>query len=176
MFKKIKINRNKGIVFWIEGFSGSGKTTIAKKSHKRISNIFGTTIVLSGDKLRNLFNLKGYSKSERTRNSFKFSKFIKFLTNQKINVVYTVVGLNYAAKSIYKKSLNNFIEIFISADIQKILKMKRKKKVYKSKKNIVGLDIKPEFPKKPNIIIRNNFDRSTTKLSNELINKLKKIV
>jgi len=84
--------------------------------------------------------------------------------------------LNYAAKSIYKKSLNNFIEIFISADIQKILKMKRKKKVYKSKKNIVGIDIKPEFPKKANITIRNNFDRPTIKLSNELIDKLQKII
>ena len=82
MFKKIKINKNKGIVFWIEGFSGSGKTTIAKKSHKHISNMFGTTIVLSGDILRNLFNLKGYSKSDRIQNSFKFSKFIKFLINQ----------------------------------------------------------------------------------------------
>ena len=54
--------------------------------------------------------------------------------------------------------------------------MKRKKKVYKLKKNIVGLDIKPEFPKKPNIIIRNNFDKPTKKLSAELIDKLKKIM
>ena len=46
--------------------------------------------------------------------------------------------------------------------------MKRKKKVYKLKKDIVGLDIKPEFPKKPNIIIRNNFDKPAIKLSNEL--------
>jgi adenylylsulfate kinase len=176
MPKKIKINRNKGIVFWIEGFSGSGKTTIAKKSHKLISKMFGKTIVLSGDTLRNLFNFKGYSKSDRIRNSFTFTKFIKFLTSQKINVIYTVVGLNYAAKSIYKKSLNNFIEIFISADIQKILKMKIKKRVYKSKKNIVGIDIKPEFPKKANITIRNNFDRPTIKLSNELIDKLQKMI
>ena len=176
MFKKIKINKNKGIVFWMEGFSGSGKTTIAKQSYKRISNLFGPTIVVSGDKLRCLFNLKGYSKSDRTKNSYKFRKFIKFLTNQKINVIYTVVGLNYKAKSIYKTFLNNFIEIFISADIKKILKMKRKKKVYKSKKNIVGIDIKAEFPKNPNIIIRNNFDKPTTKLSAELIEKLKKII
>ena len=61
----------------------------------------------------------------------------------------------------------------MSADIKKILKMKRKKKVYELKKNIVGIDIKAEFPKNPNIIIRNNFDKPATKLSAELIEKLK---
>ena len=59
--------------------------------------------------------------------------------------------------------------------MKKILKMKRKKKVYKSKKNIVGLDIKAEFPKKPNVVIKNNFNKSTKKLSDELVEKLKKL-
>ena len=36
--KKIK---NKGILFWITGFSGSGKTQIAKKISKQISKHFG---------------------------------------------------------------------------------------------------------------------------------------
>ena len=75
MLKKFKINRDKGIVFWIQGFSGSGKSAIAKQSHKRISNLFGSTIVLSGDTLRNFLDKKGYSKSDRTKNAFKFSKF-----------------------------------------------------------------------------------------------------
>lgn len=175
MLKKFKINRDKGIVFWIEGFSGSGKTAIAKQSHKRISNLFGSTIVLSGDTLRNFLDKKGYSKSDRTKNAFKFSKFVKFLTDQKINVLYTVVGLNDMAKSIYKKSLTNFIEIFVRTDIKKILKMNRKKKVYKSKKNIVGLDIKAEFPKKPHVVIKNNFNKPIKKLSDELVEKLKKL-
>ena len=51
MFKKIKINRNKDIVFQILGFFSSGKTKIAKKLHKRNSNIFATAIVLSDDKM-----------------------------------------------------------------------------------------------------------------------------
>ena len=31
MKKKIITNKNKGILFWITGLSGSGKTTISKK-------------------------------------------------------------------------------------------------------------------------------------------------
>ena len=172
MSKKYKINKNKGIVFWIEGFSGSGKTEIAKQSHKQISHLFGSTIVLSGDILRNFLDKKGYSKSDRIKNSFKFSQFIKFLTDQKINVIYTVVGLNYMAKSIYKKSLTNFVEIFVKTDIKKIIKMNKKKKVYKSNRNIVGLDIKAEFPKKPLAVIKNNFKKPIKQLSDELVKKL----
>ena len=32
-------------------------------------------------------------------------------------------------------------------------------KVYNKKKDIVGLDIKPEFPKKPDFILNNNFSK-----------------
>ena len=33
---KIKLNKNKGIVFWITGLSGSGKTTLGRKIKKKI--------------------------------------------------------------------------------------------------------------------------------------------
>ena len=54
--------------------------------------------------------------------------------------------------------------------------MKKKKKVYKFKKNIVGLDIKAEFPKNPNVVIKNDFNKPIKKLSVELVNKLNKII
>ena len=98
-----------------------------------------------------------------------------YLSNQKINIIYSVVGLNYAAKRIYKKKLTNFLEIYIKADVYKIIKLK-KKKTYRNKKNILGIHIKPDYPKKPNIIIENNFNKSLKSLSNELIDKIKKIV
>jgi len=41
--------------------------------------------------------------------------------------------------------------------------------------NIVGLDIKPEFPKKPNIVIKNDFNKSTDKLAKELLSKIKNL-
>ena len=39
---------------------------------------------------------------------------------------------------------------------------------------IVGIDIKPSFPKNPDIILRNNFKKNIQQLSTELIKKLKK--
>ena len=83
------MNKKHGIVFWIEGFSGSGKTSISKNIQKELSNLFGTTMVLSGDVLRKFFNKKGYSKKDRVKNSYKFSQILKYLTEKK----------NYSMKS-----------------------------------------------------------------------------
>tara|TARA_B110000971_G_C19602616_1_gene316782 strand:- start:198 stop:353 length:156 start_codon:yes stop_codon:yes gene_type:complete len=47
---------NKGILFWITGFSGSGKTQISKKIHSQIKKNYGSTILLSGDDIRKIFN------------------------------------------------------------------------------------------------------------------------
>ena len=58
--KRKKINKKKGILFWITGLSGSGKTSLAKKIKKDISKKYGPTIIISGDNLRSIFCLNKY--------------------------------------------------------------------------------------------------------------------
>lgn len=174
---KKKIKKNKGIVFWIEGFSGSGKSTISKLITKPLNKKFGKTIVISGDQLRKLFSRNKFSKKERTKNSYIFSEFLKFMTDQNINVIYSVVCLNHKARDIYKNKINNFVSIYLEADINKIILLKKKKRVYNKKKDVLGVDISPEFPKKPDIIIKNDFLKNNLKrMTNELIKKVNKIL
>ena len=58
--KKIKENKK---VFWITGLSGSGKSAIGKAILPKIQKKFGNTILINGDDIRNIFNMKGYDKS-----------------------------------------------------------------------------------------------------------------
>ena len=53
--KKIKIYKNKGVFFYIQGFSGSGKTSIGKKDKKEIEKTYGPTLFFNGDNLRKNF-------------------------------------------------------------------------------------------------------------------------
>lgn len=171
---KKKIKKNYGILFWITGLSGSGKTLIAKKIKKNISKNYGPTVVMSGDDLRDIFQLKGYSYSERLKTVKKYCKFSKFFTSQGINVIFAVIGMIDQIRNWNKKNIKNYVEIFIKSEIKTIIK-NRKKKIYRDfNKNIVGLDIRPELPKKPDIIIRNNFKRNIDELSKELFLKIKK--
>ena len=174
--KKIRLNKKKGILFWITGLSGSGKTSIAKLIKKDIVEKYGPTIVLSGDDLRKIFKLNKYDRLSRLENGLKFSNFCKKITDQKINVIFAVVGMFDKIRSQNKKNIQNYVEIFIQSNLKKIIK-KRKKKIYhKGITNIVGLDIKPELPKKPNLIIKNDFKKRLENLSKKVFLEISKII
>ena len=172
----MSFNKKKGILFWITGLSGSGKTTIAKKIRKQVSKLYGPTIIVSGDDLRRIFNLNKYDYLSRLNYSRKFCKFANFITNQKINLIFAIVGMMNEPRKWNRKNIDNYLEIYIKSNIKKIISQK-KKKIYfisKTKKNIVGINIKPELPKNYDILIQNNFDKSSSELANELISKIKK--
>ena len=65
---------------------------------------------------------------------------------------------------------------FISSLILKKLSKSEKKKIYtKFNKNVVGVDIVPELPRSPDIIIHNKFDKSIKELSDKLLKKISKL-
>lgn len=166
-----KINKSKGIVFWITGLPGSGKTLLANLIQQEINSIYGKSIVVSGDDLRNIFNLKGYTSKDRKKYLKSYNKFCKFITDQQINIIFAVVGLYDFIRKINKKNLKNYVEIFVDADIKKIIKFK-KKKIYQKNKNLVGIDIKAEFPRKPDIIIKNDLKIKKNVMKKILIEKI----
>ncbi len=173
---KKKIVKNKGILFWITGLSGSGKTEIAKKIKASIEKKYGPTILINGDDMRNIFNLNKFTNKERIANGVKFGKFSKFVTDQNINIIFALVSLRNKTREWNRKYIANYLEIYVKADIEKIIKSGKKKIYKKYKKNIVGLDIKAEFPKSPDIVIENNFSESLKKISLKLLNKIEKVI
>tara|TARA_A100001234_G_scaffold6883_1_gene5659 strand:+ start:1113 stop:1625 length:513 start_codon:yes stop_codon:yes gene_type:complete len=164
--------KNKGIVFWIEGYSGSGKTTISRKIKEKIELKYGTSILINGDDIRKIFKLDDYSKIGRYKVFKKYLSLTKLIIKQNINVIFTVVGLNKKYHQLLKKNFKNLITILIQSDIKKIKKLGLKK-TYGHKKNIIGIHIKPNLPKYQ-IIIKNDFKKSLNILSSNLIGKIEK--
>ncbi|MDC6482422.1 adenylyl-sulfate kinase [Pelagibacteraceae bacterium] len=174
MKNKIYLQKKKGFLFFITGFSGSGKSSIAKRIKKDIRNNYGPTILLHGDEIRSLFNLKGYSSADRKKIAMQYSKLCKKITDNGINVILATVSLYSIVRKWNKANIVNYIEIYIKSDLSKIIKQKKKFFYRKKTKNVVGLTIKPELPKKPHIILKNDFKKSITILSNSLIKKIQK--
>ena len=169
--------KKKGILFWITGLSGSGKTTLGKNIHKDIIKLYGPTIMISGDNLRKIFKLSGHSKNERLKITKSYCSFVKYITDQNINVIFAVVGLFDEPRRWNRKNVSNYIEIYIKSNIKKIIKLGQKKIYHKKNiKNIVGIDLKPEFPKKPDITITNSFKFSKEKMSKMIVKKINKIL
>ena len=78
----------KGTLFWITGLSGSGKTQIAKKIKNQIIKNYGPTILFSGDDIRRIFNLKGYTYEDRFKTVMKYCKLAHSITNHKTLMLY----------------------------------------------------------------------------------------
>ena len=172
-----KINKKKGILFWVTGLSGSSKTTLSKKIKKDITKYYGPTLLISGDNLRKIFNFNKYTLLDRIILSKKFDNFAKFITDQKINLIFAIVGMMHRSREWNKNNVDNYLEIYIKTNIKTIIKA-NKKKIYHKRNSgdIVGVNIKPELPKKSDIIITNNFKKTANVLSKELVRKIRDII
>ena len=169
--KKLK-NKQEGTLFWITGLSGSGKTTIAEKIKKKITLGYGPTLTISGDDLRKLFNYNKFSRRHRLIYALSYGKFCKYITTKNINIIFSTVSLFDKVRSWNRSNINNYIEIYIKSDIKDVMK-KKKKFFYKGNyKNIVGKNLKGEFPKSPDIIIQNNFKKNINQLSKDLLKEI----
>ena len=169
----MKKYNNKGILFWVTGFSGSGKTKVSKKIYPKLKKMYGPTVLFSGDDIRRIFKLRGYSPKDRFETVMKYCKLAKFVTSQNVNVVFAVIGMMDKIRAWNRKNITNYVEIYIKSDLKKIINKKKKKIYHKNKKHIVGFDIKPEFPKRPDIILINDFKKDINAISKELILKIK---
>lgn len=173
----MKINNNNGILFFITGLSGSGKTSISKKIKNKIERRYGLTLLLTGEKIRDIYNFKGFTKKDRLRLGKQNINLIQLILKQKINVIYDAVALLSELRSEKRKKIKNYLEIFIKTEVKEIIKFNKKKKIYqKTKSNIMGIHITPDFPKKPDITVNNNFKKDINQLSSDLFAKIIKIL
>ena len=158
---------NQKYLFWITGLSGSGKTSIAKLIHKSVIEKYGPTIEISGDELRNNFLFKNYDIESRKIYAKSYSKFCKLLLKKNFNVIFSTVSLFHEVQKWNKKNIKGYYEIFINSEIKNIIKL-NKKKIYKNKENIVGVNLDAEFPKKPDFLITNNFTKDIKIISKQI--------
>ena len=171
----MKLNKKYGIVFWITGISGSGKSTLSKEIYPFIKKKFGPTIILSGDNLRRIFKLNKYDKNYRMQVGKQYTKFLRIIIANKINVLFSVVGLFHELHKYNRNQLKNYIEILINVNFKKT-EIRKQKFFYKKKtSNVWGKDIKPEYPKNPHIILKNNFKKNKKSLSIILIKQINKL-
>ena len=156
------------------GLPGAGKTSIANIIIKPLIKKFGYTILFNGDDIRKIFDLTDYSSSGRKKIGIQYSKLFQKITDQNVNVLFAGGVLINKVRERNRKKIKNYFEIYLKADQTKIIS-KNYKKLYKETKNLVGIKIKPEYPKKPDIVIHNDFKQSIEKLSKELLKKINQI-
>ena len=147
----------KGILYWITGLAGSGKTTIGNMLYYEIKKKESNTVILDGDILKNISKeISGYSYEDRKKRARMYSNICKILVDQGINVVICTIAMFDEIREWNRNNIEKYIEVFLDVDIEVLLKRNKKGLYSDNKNNVVGIDVEVEFPKNPDIIIYND--------------------
>ena len=102
----------KSNLYWINGLSGAGKTTIGSLFHSHLLDIKKNIVYLDGDILREIFgDSKNFSQSKRKFLAKRYSRLCKVLTEQGTDVIIINDGSSSPKDMMYqlikKLGLNN---------------------------------------------------------------------
>lgn len=152
--------KNSGKVYWICGLAGSGKTSVAEKFLKVLKKKGVSPILLDGDYMRDIFDLpKDYSYEGRKKLARIYSKVAKMLGDQGFTVIVSVIAMYEETFKFNRKNITNYVEVFLDVPIKELIRRDKKKLYSKALngdlKDVVGVDIKAEYPKSPDIKITN---------------------
>lgn len=110
---------HEGFTLWMTGFSGAGKTTIAKALEPVLRARGIRFERLDGDTVREgLTRDLGFSKEDRDKNIERVTFVAKLLSRNGVGVVASFISPYREAREKVRAETNNFIEVFVNAPLQ----------------------------------------------------------
>lgn len=164
-----------GIVYWITGLAGAGKTTIGTLLYNHLKTKKSNVFLLDGDVARWAYNdAIGYTLEERKQGAYRNARVCKMLSDQGIDVVCCTVSMFESVRAWNRQQLSNYKEIFLDVPIE-VLKQRDQKGLYSKlvrgeAKDVVGMDLALEMPCCPDVRILNDGKRSPQEVFLLLLN------
>jgi adenylylsulfate kinase len=181
--EKENLLKQKGLVIWMTGLSGSGKSTIAIGLEKKLFERGILTQVLDGDNVRTGINKNlGFSEEDRTENIRRIAEVSKLFLNCGIVCINCFVSPTIEIRANAKKIIgNDFVEVYINTPIEECEKRDVKGLYKKARageiKDFTGINAPFEAPTHPDIEIKTvgkTIDESVNELLNLILQKIKK--
>ncbi|MFZ7114221.1 MAG: adenylyl-sulfate kinase [Bacteroidota bacterium] len=155
-----KTLKQKAVLIWLTGLSGSGKTTIGRELEKKLNRAGFHAFLLDGDSLRAGLNKDlGFSIEDRNENIRRAGEVCKLLTEAGLIVITTFISPLRSQRDAIRARFKNdcFVEVFIDTPLQ-ICEERDVKGLYKKAragevKNFTGIDSPYEPPLKPELTI-----------------------
>tara|TARA_B100001971_G_scaffold91384_1_gene84296 strand:+ start:543 stop:1049 length:507 start_codon:yes stop_codon:yes gene_type:complete len=156
------------MVIWVIGLAAAGKTVIGKELYSELKKKYSNLVFLDGDIIREIMgNDLEHTLEDRKKNADRICRLCETLDEQGIHVVCSILSIFHESQEWNRQNYSQYFEIYVDVSMDILIK-RDKKKLYTNAldgniKNVVGLDIPFEPPKKPDFIIHNNNDRDNFK-------------
>lgn len=176
--EKESLLKQKAVVIWFTGLSGSGKTTIAIGLEKALNNEGILTQVLDGDNIRaGINNNLGFSNEDRKENIRRIAEVSKLFLNCGIVTINCFVSPTYEIRQLAKDIIGekDFLEIFINTPIE-ICEQRDVKGLYKKArageiKDFTGINAPFEAPTNPFLGVKTE-NKTVEQSINEILSKV----
>jgi adenylylsulfate kinase-like enzyme/SAM-dependent methyltransferase len=147
-----------GGLIWITGYSGAGKTTVAKIVSLKLKERGYPVLLLDGDELRSILGEKyGHGIDDRKQLACVYSRLCKKISDSGITVVIATLAMFESVRMENRESNSNYLEVYLEVPFH-VRAARDPKGIYlaASKKteasySSAGL----EEPRNPDLIIRN---------------------
>lgn len=151
------MEKSTGRLYWITGLAGAGKTTIGTALYEKLREIKNNVVMLDGDKIRWAYgDTFGYSDEDRRKASFVTVRLCNMLTSQGIDVVCCNIAMYDSIRAWSRANNEKYTEVYLKVSNETLMK-RDKKGLYSSRaENVVGLTMKMEEPKTPDVLVHND--------------------
>ena len=180
---KEKLLGQHGRPIWMTGYSGAGKTSIAKQLERKLSEDGYFCYILDGDNIRTgINNNLSFSDEDRTENIRRIAEVSKLFVDCGIITINCFISPTKVMRELARSiiGVGDFMEVFINApfdvcekrDVKGLYSKARKGEI----KYFTGIDSVFEPPENPDFDIRTDImtvEESTTKLYDLILPKVK---
>ncbi|MCI7539768.1 MAG: adenylyl-sulfate kinase [Veillonellaceae bacterium] len=164
-----------GRVYWITGLSGAGKTTIGTALYKKLHAEKPNVVMLDGDKLREAYGgAFGYTEEERRKGALCNAKLSHLLASQGIDVICCTIGMYDSVRDWSRENNARYTEVYLNVRMDTLQKRDKKGLYSSHAKNLVGVDVKMEEPKHPDVVIHNDGERTVESIVEEICSVVQK--
>jgi len=173
--------KQKGVVLWFTGLSGSGKSTIANEVAYRLYSMGKLTYVLDGDNIRHGLNKNlGFSPEDRNENIRRISEVANLFADAGVIAITAFISPYRKYRNFCRELVGDgrFIEIYAKASLKTCEKRDPKGLYKKAREGIIkdftGVNAPYEEPENPELLV--DTDKETVEESTEkVLKKLKEL-
>ena len=162
---------NKGMLYWITGLSGAGKTTVGSRLYYRMRAQKKNTAIFSGGILKDIVGKDlGYRREDRLERAYRYSALCKLLTDQGIHVIICTIAMFDEIREWNREHIENYVEVFLDVEME-VLKRRSRNELYSEHDGkTAGSDLAVEYPKDPDLVIKNDGRQSLDDIVQNILN------
>jgi adenylylsulfate kinase len=171
-----------GMVIWLMGLSGAGKTTIAELLKEKFTNEGIFSIVLDGDTMRDTISKDlGFTPEDRLENVRRVAEIAQMLSLNNVVTICSLITPLPAHQQMVRDTVKaTCFEVFVDCpvgvceerDVKGLYKLARQNKI----KSFTGISAPFIAPLNANLVLntsQENPDESMTRLYNQVISFIK---